>query len=483
MTAFRAALALAAAVSAWADVVEFAPQKIANQHIARVSGMYGPGDGPAGSGVAQIKLKLEFQSTYEKGFEYNTDSPPYIEVGIMVSQNLTEVGARNAKGEVVRYCCSPGDKAGSCAAGDPQQRFNLLVADSASWRSVRVPLDENGWGHIDGAQGTFGVLESGSHVLIASSCNPDVLEIVMEGWGEWLSVYGHLPGQSFFFLPFYGVMTIILTGACTLWFILSVLSWRELFTLHYALSGIMFVFLFENMMWYFEFADFNTHGQLNYTLIAFATCLASLRVALCQICTLAVCYGWGVVKPTLSADVLEFLRRYGVCLFLAKATELLATRWTQTSGLGSHPMVYMEIPLYIITAQIFQTSLDALSITIQQLTERKQDLKLALYLKFRNCIYFAIATAVMSVAADTYIQVAHVGESWRYMWLYDGGLTTILYTIVLFAMAGLWIPDDSARRYAYTSVDTADIELAQQAASKMDTVMQRKKSVMGTKTN
>ena len=65
----------------------------------------------------------------------------------------------------------------------------------------------------------------------------------MEFTGEtvWMNPYGHLPGELYGFLPFYGWMCVVYIIAAVGWFFLNFVYWKEL--LQVSLFFFFLVFL------------------------------------------------------------------------------------------------------------------------------------------------------------------------------------------------------------------------------------------------
>ena len=69
---------------------------------------------------------------------------------------------------------------------------------------------------------------TGIHVFGLANCNDDLGTITFEGKSIWMNPYGHLPGDVYGYLPFYGYMCIGYLVIAIIWFCLNAVYWQQL---------------------------------------------------------------------------------------------------------------------------------------------------------------------------------------------------------------------------------------------------------------
>ncbi|ETO34181.1 hypothetical protein RFI_02916, partial [Reticulomyxa filosa] len=66
------------------------------------------------------------------------------------------------------------------------------------------------------------------HVFAMASCRNGLGDVTFEGKSIWMNPYGHLPGDMYGYLPFFGWMSIAYLTVAFIWFLLNAFFWKEL---------------------------------------------------------------------------------------------------------------------------------------------------------------------------------------------------------------------------------------------------------------
>lgn len=66
------------------------------------------------------------------------------------------------------------------------------------------------------------------HVFAMASCQDNSGDFKFNGQSIWMNPYGHLPGDVYGYLPFYGWMCLIYLIIAIIWFIFNCIYWNEL---------------------------------------------------------------------------------------------------------------------------------------------------------------------------------------------------------------------------------------------------------------
>lgn len=66
------------------------------------------------------------------------------------------------------------------------------------------------------------------HVFAMASCKNGLGTVTFEGSSIWMNPYGHLPGDVYGYLPFYGWMCILYLGVAVVWFFFNAMYWKQL---------------------------------------------------------------------------------------------------------------------------------------------------------------------------------------------------------------------------------------------------------------
>ena len=94
----------------------------------------------------------------------------------------------------------------------------------------------------------------------------------------------------------------------------------------------------------------------------------------------------------------------------------------------------------------------SLSTTIEQLTARKQQVKLSLYIKFQRVLLSNVAIALgFSIYYMFIIVAGEIQQQWESRWIYDG-LWDVVYFLILLPIMFLFRPTKNSQRFEYSQV-------------------------------
>lgn len=72
------------------------------------------------------------------------------------------------------------------------------------------------------------VHETAIHVFAMASCVEELGNVTFSGTTVWMNPYGHLPGDVYGYLPFYGWMCVAYLLVSILWFCMNAVYWKQL---------------------------------------------------------------------------------------------------------------------------------------------------------------------------------------------------------------------------------------------------------------
>ncbi|ETO20497.1 hypothetical protein RFI_16720, partial [Reticulomyxa filosa] len=137
---------------------------------------------------------------------------------------------------------------------------------------------------------------SAIHVFALVSCQGYMGYVTFEGDSVWMNPYGHLPGDMYGYLIFYGWMFIFYLVIGGFWSYLSVMYWKELLYVQNGITGVVVMCLIESIVWYFDYLQFNNIGS-HYRVLLFTALLtaATRRMASCML-VIIISMGYGMVR-------------------------------------------------------------------------------------------------------------------------------------------------------------------------------------------
>ena len=216
------------------------------------------------------------------------------------------------------------------------------------------------------------------------------------------------------------------------------------------------------MTWlYYDYQNRNGSNVGSKVLMIVVAVLNAGRNSFSFFLLLIVCMGYGVVKPTLGKTMI-YVRWLAFAHFVFGLIYAIASLTVTPDNAG--PIVlFVILPLAGTLTAFYVWTLNSLTHTIKDLTERKQNVKASMYRKLWVCILLSITVifAFFFFNSITFAGVRDpdfVPEHWKTRWfILDGWLNIVYFADVAF-ICYMWLPTANNRRFAMS--DEVSIEYA-----------------------
>ncbi|KAL1514711.1 hypothetical protein AB1Y20_003798 [Prymnesium parvum] len=407
-----------------------------------------PATRSGGGGSSSISIDLKFRRP-------DVRRAGVIQVLVFNSDHLTSVGtpasgASAADGSGDRsFCCTPSLKAQGVKGCDRVGRIILL------------PDEVKGDGHVWVREVLFGsnqsagevsarvpIHRSGVHYLLLASCELHTGQVYFTGQTSWLNPYGYLPGELYYFLPFFRIMAVAYLTLGIVWGVQCWRHWSQLLPLQMCIAGVIMLGLLETSTWHLDYISFNGGGSRDLLPVVIAVSISTVRKTVSRLLVLAVCLGYGVVRPTLGS-VAQKILALGVVYTVFSAALDVASNISQISELSVPVRLIFIAPVALLDALFYWWTFSGLTRTLAQLSTRRQSAKLLLYQRFSYVLLTSIAISGLWVCWQMLAIVANdLDERWASLWIFDA-FWHVLYFGILIAICWLWSPNKNNLQYAY----------------------------------
>ncbi|ETO10142.1 hypothetical protein RFI_27235, partial [Reticulomyxa filosa] len=300
------------------------------------------------------------------------------------------------------------------------------------------------------------------HIFAIATCRNGLGRVTFEGESVWMNPYGHLPGDVYGYLPFFGWMTVLYLIVGVFWFCLNAIFWEELLYVqvlwslkrkgkHSCITGVLTLCLFEMGTWYFDYLNFNNSGSRHRVPFFFGLLLSVTRRTVARMLVVAVAMGYGVVKPTIGSSK-NMLFAIG-CLYWVFALLFDALiHYNQTEKVETWMRVILIPPVAILNGIFWWWTFVSLNRTIEMLKIRKQSAKLQLYKSFSIVLVAALIAAIAFAVYEMYYVLKELYfAEWDRLWFMEVGFWQILFTVIFISIMILWTPSQHSKTYAYAS--------------------------------
>jgi len=423
-----------------------------------------PFSGPPGTGESFIEAKFTFSRE-------NSHAAGAAQVLVIPDKDLSSIGSYVENRNF--FCCTT-DILGETEGCTDKSELNKLIISKtlkdkgfsdSSYQMVNFKKDET---QVD-VDWKYQVDHTGLHIFVVAVCDPSVGTVEFTGETVWMNPYGHLPGELYGFLPFYGWMCIIYIIAACVWFSLNFYYWQELLQVQNYISFVLAMCLLEMATWYGDYVTLNSMG-VRYRLPFVVGMMTSVtRRTVARMLVVAVSMGHGIVKPHLEKATTKRIMFLGLTYWIFAFMFEVFIHYHQTNQVSPTLRLILTPPVAILDGIFWWWIFVSLHKTIVELQQKGQNQKLSLYRRFAWTMGLALAVAFLFACYQLYYvwQKLYL-EQWEMMWILEVGFWQILYTLVFCVIMFLWRPVENFKEYAYMeeleTVEDIDEEFAQEFA-------------------
>jgi len=420
--------------------------------------MYSPEDAPSSGAPGNGDSTITADLTFKRDRAANDAS---VQVLVIPDKDMEGVGSWV---DSTNYFCCTVDILGKAEGCKENKHLDkLIITDSLK----RKGFTDDSWTTVDFAKGetearlewTHQVKNTGLDIFVVAVCDPYLGSVTFVGETTWMNPYGHLPGELYGFLPFYGWMSIVYVIGAGVWFVLNFMYWKELLSIHNYITLVLAMCMLEMATWYGDYMSLNTAGTRFRLPFVLGMMTSVTRRTVARMLVVAVSMGHGIVKPNLESGtkkrivLLGFV--YWICAFMFE----VFIHYHETNEVSPTLRLILTPPVAILDGIFWWWIFVSLHQTVIELTTQKQSSKLNLYRNFSFTLGFALVIAFLFACYQLYyIWGALYLEQWQYMWVMEVGFWQILYTAVFFIIMFLWRPNKHSKDYAFMQQIPKDLD-------------------------
>lgn len=439
--------------------------------------MFEPSDAPSSRSPGNGRSYIEFRNfkidRTDAGEEFDE---AVIQFVVLPDYDVGSIGI-DRRGQNY-FCCTPTIlQTQQYAECKKESQLNKLIStlegydnqEDGNYHMVKFDSNQK---HLDASTWRYTVKDSEIHIIAVAVCDPRVGQVTFSGETIWMNPYGHLPGQLYGFLPFYGWMCVVYILVACVWFSLNAMYWNDLLHVQNCITGVLLMCMIEMATWYFDYLNLNNNGVRHKAPFIIGMMTSVSRRTVARMLVVAVSMGYGVVKPILGDEKKKIILLGATYWCFAFAFEVLI-HYSQTQEVSPALRTILTPPVAILDGYFWWWIFESLNNTILNLLQKKQSAKLALYKRFSWCLGIALAVAfIFACYQFYYVWMKLYLANWQIMWVLEVGFWQVLFTIVFLSIMVLWRPSKHASRYAYAqelaTEETDDAEVFENNLMKPD---------------
>ncbi|KDP38899.1 hypothetical protein JCGZ_05056 [Jatropha curcas] len=406
-------------------------------------------DSSASNGRSYIRFRdITFWRTKAAAEEHSgtEHSTGLIQVVIFEAADRNNIGG-SAYGGQRSICCTPDlAKLEGCKQGEV---IRIPSATDINWPIVLNVQFSGNYLNTNIRDQYVNITKTGMYNLFFIACDPQLKGLIMSGKTVWKNPDGYLPGRMAPLMKFYVFMSLAYLLLSVIWFTQYMRFWRDILQLQHCITAVIALGLFEMILWYSEYANFNSTGVRPVAITTWVVTVGAVRKTLSRLLILSISMGYGVVRPTLGGLTSKVLL-IGFTYFLASELLDITEFVGNINDVSGRARLFLVLPDAFLDAFLILWIFTSLSRTLEQLQVKRSSVKLDIYRKFSNALAAAVIASVAWIAYEVYFKATDpFNERWQSAWIITA-FWDILALALLCVICYLWAPSQSAQRYAYS---------------------------------
>ena len=323
--------------------------------------------------------------------------------------------------------------------------------------------------------------------MILAMCDPATANFNITGETIVMNPYGHIPARLYGILPFVRILLAAYSILAVIWMIRCYRYSKELMSVHFVISIVLVVFLIDTFVKYLNITSYNIKGfyVTSVTIVSLFISAATRAIARCL--TLMIAMGYiksrgfifrlGVSRASIDGSTWKILSM-GLIYFGFSLWDSISNTFSSSSDVN----MWRVIPASLVDSVIYFWILQSLLDTIQDLEDKNQTSKLAVFLSLRNMIIIVVIVSTLYNIAFSYLIVHQALEKyWRWQWFFNDGVWSVFYFVIIGSIMVtmtqmiyaqyLWAPNERSLAYAY-HVQVATEEHTEEVMSMQDGELQ-----------
>lgn len=293
---------------------------------------------------------------------------------------------------------------------------------------------------------------SGIYYVYFKYCNVDESQsrspVEINGHVVWKNPYGHLPGDQYYMMPVYGLLSLLYLGLAIVWFVLSAMHWRKLLMVQNCVAGVIALGMMESTTWYFVLKDYNINGQYQTGSVIVAILISTMKRTVSRLLVLVVSMGYGVVKASLGRETQFKVLFLGGAYFVFSGTLQIVQYENVEDGLTT----MLVIPVALLDTFFYWWIFLSLFVTDDRLSKRRQLIKLRMYRRFWFVLLVSLILSIIMVIYQLFVVLTtDINDRWQIWWIWEA-FWLFLYFGILACICFLWRPTENNTRYAYSQL-------------------------------
>ena len=299
----------------------------------------------------------------------------------------------------------------------------------------------------------FAVNATAWHVTIITNCRGNALQF--KGELAYMNPYGYLNGWAFGIMPM-NLMLCLLYGPLAVVYVYKTVRNREyVLKVQYAIIAVVLMGFVERLTWFLTYLEMNTSGGRACCPVradlTFSLALAVFKRSSGALLLLAVCLGFGVVKPALERGTTVRVLLLGLIYTLSSLNlEIEKIEDISSNGRQTDPRYMSSLVVSLCDVIILFWIYFAMSEQLRELREGQQKAKLAMYQQLARAlalwcvVWFAFTIMEVMVFQD------RLSVPWRY-WFLLVSFWDLFFFGILAQICYIWLPSELTAQYAFST--------------------------------
>jgi len=349
----------------------------------------------------------------------------------------------------------PGDLCCTYNCSDRTYVFRIPEPDRSA---LIVNFEANSTIFMNDTDNTIDITHTGTYIFQIVNCQE--FNVHFSGTIIAKNPFGYLPGETFMLLPTSAIIALIYLFAIIAYAVLCFIHRKVLMKIQYGILGVLIFSFFDFTCWFFYRLGTNNTGYYNISALIFVIFLANIQRTLVRVLYLVISMGFGIVKWTLGNTKMKVILLAIFSFIFSFMNQTIVEIESIDETRTQFPTIVkliVSVTYMLLDVGFFYWIILSLIRTIQQLTLRRQVLKLEMYKTFLVVLIIAGVLLLLLLLYNILSKFLVIEPPWQNKWI-ESVFWQLLFLMVTVTTAFLWRPRENNLRYGYAEFFTKEDE-------------------------
>jgi len=301
------------------------------------------------------------------------------------------------------------------------------------------------------------IQRTGRYLLVFSNCG-NISEATISGKIAVRNAHGFLPGNEYYAMTFFGVMTALYAIMNIAWVCVLLRYLKDLTFIQVSIAGISFTAFLDSGLAWVEYKVWNTTGVRPDAVSLGRLLFYTLKIAMAWRLVIIAAMGSGIKFEELSTKASAKLFFASTIFMIQQSLWKMIMNFRFTYSLSTGFLIGNIFPGAVVYAAMFGWFFAKISTLLVSLEEKGLSVGLKAFQASRTGMLVALAMASFVTLMEIIDCASGSMFPWSLQWFTAEGASTLALLLLIALFMLIWMPSKDSWKSSYQQTSGADAE-------------------------